>query len=84
MYLQSLLAKLNDLWNIGILTYDILKKHNFHMRPALLWTISDFLAYGMLSSWTTAGKKACPYYMEKSKAFSLLNGGKVSWFGCHR
>ncbi|GJX79094.1 hypothetical protein Tco_0327243 [Tanacetum coccineum] len=47
-------------------------------------TINDFPAYGMLSEWSTAGKKACPYCMENSKAFSLSNGGKVSWFDCHR
>ncbi|XP_021742719.1 uncharacterized protein LOC110708800 [Chenopodium quinoa] len=31
-----------------------------------------------------AGKKACPYCMEKSKAFWLENCGKVSWFDYHR
>nr|GEX69802.1 hypothetical protein [Tanacetum cinerariifolium] len=41
-------------------------------------------SYGMLSGWSTTGKKACPYCMENSKAFSLFNGGKVSWFDCHR
>ncbi|GJZ78223.1 hypothetical protein Tco_0642895 [Tanacetum coccineum] len=33
---------------------------------------------------STYGKKACPYCMENSKAFSLSNGGKVSWFDYHR
>ncbi|GJU50148.1 transposon, En/Spm-like protein [Tanacetum coccineum] len=59
-------------------------ERNFTMRAALLWTINDFPAYGMLSGWSTAGKKACPYCMENLKAFSLSNGGKVSWFDCHR
>ncbi|GJU10789.1 hypothetical protein Tco_1133185 [Tanacetum coccineum] len=67
-----------------VTTYDISKERNFTMRAALLWTINDFPAYGMLSGWSTAGKKACPYCMENSKAFSLSNGGKVSWFDCHR
>ena len=39
--------------------------------------------YGMLSRSSTASKKACPYCMDKSKAFSLLNGGNVSLFDCH-
>ncbi|GKD22672.1 hypothetical protein Tco_1224375, partial [Tanacetum coccineum] len=60
------------------------REHNFTIRVALLWTINDFPAYGMLSGWSTAGKKACPYCMENSKAFSLSNGGKVSLFDCHR
>ncbi|XP_021748715.1 uncharacterized protein LOC110714491 [Chenopodium quinoa] len=45
---------------------------------------NDYPAYGMLSGWSTAGKKACPYCMEKSKAFWLQHGGKVSWFDSHR
>lgn len=30
------------------------------MRAAILWTISDFPAYAMLSGWSTKGKLACP------------------------
>ena len=39
-----------------------------------MWTINDFLAYGMLSGWSTHGKLACPYCMENNKAFTLTNG----------
>jgi len=49
-----------------------------------MWTINDFLAYGMLSSWSTHGKLACPYCIENNKAFTLANGGKASFFDCHR
>jgi len=47
-------------------------------------TINDFPAYEMLSGWSTHGKLACPYYMENNKAFTLANGGKASFFDCHR
>jgi hypothetical protein len=30
------------------------------MREALIWTINDFSAYGMLSNWSTHGKLSCP------------------------
>ena len=83
VFLQPLIKELTTLWK-GVKTYDISKERNFTMKAALLWTINDFPAYGMLSGWSTAGKKACPYCMESSKAFSLKNGGKVSWFDCHR
>jgi hypothetical protein len=49
-----------------------------------MWTINDFPAYGMLSGWSTAGKLACPYCMDQSKAFFLKHGGKCSWFDSHR
>ncbi|XP_056698165.1 uncharacterized protein [Spinacia oleracea] len=84
VYMQPLIEELKQLWEVGAMTYDISSKQNFNLRAALLWTISDFPAYGMLSGWSTAGKKACPYCMDKIKAFWLEHGGKVSWFDCHR
>lgn len=54
------------------------------MRAALMWTINDFPAYGMLSGWMTAGKMACPCCMHHTKVFRLDNGGKSSWFDCQR
>nr|GEW21217.1 hypothetical protein [Tanacetum cinerariifolium] len=76
VFLQPLIKELTSLWK-GVKTYDISKENNFIMRAILLWTINDFLAYGMLSGWSTARKKACPYCMENSNAFSLSNGGKT-------
>ncbi|KAK2429708.1 hypothetical protein QL285_028127 [Trifolium repens] len=83
VYLQPLIDDLKRLW-IGEWTYDISRKQNFTMRAALMWTINDFPAYGMLSGWGTHGKMACPYCMEHTKAFTLKNGGKASWFDSHR
>jgi hypothetical protein len=54
------------------------------MRATLVWTINDFLAYRMVSGWSTHGKLAYPYYMENNKAFTLTNGGKASFFYYHR
>jgi len=82
--LRSLIDELTQLWFSRALTYDISRKQNFFMRAALMWTINDFPAYGMVSSWSTYGKLACPYYMENNKAFTLTNKGKASFFYCHR
>ncbi|XP_031131722.1 uncharacterized protein LOC116033108 [Ipomoea triloba] len=38
----------------------------------------------MLSGWSTAGRLACPYCMDKSDAFTLKHSGKQSWFDNHR
>jgi len=84
VYMQPLIQELKQLWEVGANTYDISVKQNFNLRAAVLWTVSDFPAFGMLSGWATAGKKACPYCMEKTKAFWLKHGGKVTWFDCHR
>ena len=53
-----------QLWSSEALTYDILRKENFVMRAALMWTINDFPAYGMVSGLSTHGKLAYPYCME--------------------
>ncbi|KAL4367573.1 hypothetical protein GQ457_05G029620 [Hibiscus cannabinus] len=68
----------------GEVTYDLSTKQNFLLHAALLWTINDFPAYGMLSGWSTAGRTSCPYCMEESEAFTLQHGGKQSWFDNHR
>jgi hypothetical protein len=81
--LRPLIDELTQLLSSGALTYDISRKHNFLIRATLMWTINDFLAYGMVSGWSTHGKLACPYCMENNKAFTLTNGGKASVFYCH-
>ena len=84
VFLQPLIVELKQLWEVGMQTYDVSRKQNFQMKAALLWTISDFPAYSMLSSWSTSGKLACPYCMEHSQAFTLTNGRKTTWFDNHR
>ena len=84
VFLQPLIKELKDLWSTGVRTYDCSTKTNFTMRAMLLWTISDFPAYGMLSGWTTHGRLACPYCNGTTDAFQLKNGRKTSWFDCHR
>lgn len=84
VFLRPLIDELRQLWECGVPTYDAFRKQNFQMRAALLWTISDFPAYGMLCGWSTHGKFACPYCMENTKSDWLQVGRKHSWFDCHR
>ena len=49
VYLQPFIAEMTHLWETGIETYDASMQNNFQMRAALMWTISDFPAYAMLS-----------------------------------
>ena len=61
VFVQPLIAELKELWDDGILAYGISTKQNFQLRAALMWTISDFPGYAMLSGWSIAGRLACPY-----------------------
>ena len=60
IYMQPLIEKLLQLWNEGIPTYDVSLRQNFIMKVVILWTMSDFPAYDILSGWITAGRLACP------------------------
>lgn len=84
VFLQPLIEELNGLWTDGVESYDVSLKQNFTLRAMLLWTISDFPAYAMLSGWTTHGRLACPYCMGDTEAFWLKHGRKTCWFDCHR
>ncbi|GJW76725.1 uncharacterized protein Tco_0138407 [Tanacetum coccineum] len=84
VFLQPLIKELKMLWNSGVETYDAYRKNNFHLKAALLWTVSDFPAYAMLSGWSTHGKLACPHCMSDVDSFQLQNGGKPCWFDCHK
>ena len=65
-------------------TWDISTRSTFNLKAAVMWTISDFPAYGMLSGWSTHGRLSCPYCMEQSKTSYLPHGRKISFFDCHR
>ncbi|XP_010679716.2 uncharacterized protein LOC104895019 [Beta vulgaris subsp. vulgaris] len=83
VYMQPLIEELLELWNVGSETYDAFKDENFNMRAGLLWTISDFPAYGMLSGWSVHGEKACPCCNIDTASKWLRNGHKYC-FWAHR
>ena len=51
------------------------------MRAAIIWTINDFLAYAMLSGWSTKGKFACPHCTYDTMSTRLKNGHKECYLG---
>nr|GEY20485.1 hypothetical protein [Tanacetum cinerariifolium] len=79
VFLEPIIDELIGLWKDGVETYDAFKRQNFQLKATLMWIVNDFLAYGMLSGWSTHGKLSCPYFMEKSKAFTLKHGRQTSF-----
>ena len=63
VFLKPLISELQMLWHEGVRVYDVSLKNNFTMQAVLMWTISDFPAYGMLSGWTAHGQLSCPVCM---------------------
>ncbi|XP_048613195.1 uncharacterized protein LOC125587093 [Brassica napus] len=82
--LQPLIEELKSLWSDGVEAYDVSKKQTFTMRAALMRTINDFPAYGMMFGWMTHSRLACPYCLDDTKSFWLQHGRKHSWFDSHR
>ncbi|XP_074374082.1 uncharacterized protein LOC141714462 [Apium graveolens] len=80
----TLIAELKDLWNVGVETDDALTDHNFMLHASVLWTISDFPGYAILSGWSTKGKLVCPTcnyetsskYLKSSKKVCYMNHQK--------
>ncbi|KAL8122118.1 hypothetical protein AgCh_018747 [Apium graveolens] len=84
VFMQPLIAELKELWEVGVNTYDALADEDFNLRARVLWTISDFPGYAMLSGWSTKGKLGCPVchyetsslYLKYSKKMCYMNHRK--------
>ncbi|XP_010696351.3 uncharacterized protein LOC104908881 [Beta vulgaris subsp. vulgaris] len=65
VYLKPLIHELKMLWE-GV---DAYSGQNFKLRAALHSTISNFLAYAMLSGRSTKGYKACPICTHSTNSY---------------
>jgi len=83
VYLQPLIDELKMLCDVGVGTFDVSCWKRFRLHAALMWTINDFPAYGMLPGWSTHGLLACPICMHQNCAFQLQHVQKPSWLDCH-
>jgi hypothetical protein len=84
VYLQPLIDELQELWNVGVRTFDVSNRKHFMMRAQLMWTINDFPAYADLSGWPTRGVKACPCCMYSTRSTWLKHGKKYCFMGHRR
>ncbi|CAN6720562.1 unnamed protein product [Malus baccata var. baccata] len=71
VYMRPLIDELNELLQVGTLTYDAYSNQSFTKKAAVLWTISDFPAYGMLLGWSTYGYKVYPHCMHDKESIYL-------------
>ena len=58
VFLEPLIEEMLDLWNYGVYRIDAAcykESSHFILRAMLIWTIGDFLAYGMLGGCVTKG-----------------------------
>ncbi|GLT25938.1 hypothetical protein SLA2020_010360 [Shorea laevis] len=81
VYLQPLIDELKDLGELGVTAFDASTGENFQLHAALLWTISDLPALGILSRYSTKGNLACPIWNKDTCSIRLANGGKQCFMG---
>ncbi|RVW67500.1 hypothetical protein CK203_063103 [Vitis vinifera] len=84
IYLAPLIEDLKTLWEVGVQAYDAHQREFFTLRAVLLWTISDFPAYGNLSGCTVKGYFGCPICGEETYSRRLKHGKKNSYTGHRR
>ena len=80
--MRPLIVELQELWENGLPTFDRHGQTSFMMKAAVIWTISDFPAYGMLSGQQTKGYKACPVCLDDIN--SSRHADKICFLGSRR
>lgn len=83
VYLQPLVKELKELWTFVLDIYDALSNQSFQWFASLLWIISDFLVYVMLSRWITKGKLDYPNCHYKTYSQYLKHSKKTCYLNYH-
>jgi len=79
VFIRPIIEELQKLWT-GVLAQDFSKppgERYFILRGLLLWTISDYPAYGLISGLYTHGYKACTVCGPSTDGRAATSGNKV-------
>jgi hypothetical protein len=80
VFIRPLLEELLQLWR-GIAAQDFSKplgERRFLMRAILMWVISDYPGYGLISGLCTHGHKGCTVCGPATEARTAKSGNKVT------
>jgi hypothetical protein len=80
--MQPLIEELKQLW-VGAEAYDCHKKKKFNLRAAYLWSIHDFMAYGIFLGRHVHEKLTCSICGKDTNYFHLEFGKNICYFDCH-
>ncbi|XP_004298273.1 PREDICTED: uncharacterized protein LOC101301486 [Fragaria vesca subsp. vesca] len=82
VYMRPLIDELQELWENRLPTFDRHGQTSFMMKAAVIFTISDFPAYGMLFGQQTKRYKACPVCIDDVN--STWHANKFCFLGSRR
>jgi hypothetical protein len=81
--MEPMIDELIHAWEKGVWTYDRAAKTSFKMHVWYHYSLHDFLAYGLFTTWCVHGKFSCPICKEAVRFIWLKKGGKYSSFDQH-
>jgi hypothetical protein len=64
------MEELKELWQ-GVDVYNNYLKCGFNLGVTYLWSIHNYLAYGIFVGWCVHGQLSCLVYMDESNAFRM-------------
>jgi hypothetical protein len=59
VYMQLLIEELQVLWT-SVQTFDVFSKETFMLQAMCIWSVHDFLAFGLFARCVTRGHKGFP------------------------
>jgi hypothetical protein len=62
----------------------LLQETEVQHESRVLWSIHDFMDYGIFVGWSCHGILTCPICIKDTLCFRLKFGGKICYFDCHR
>jgi hypothetical protein len=80
VFIRPLLEELQTLWR-GVIAQDFLEcpgERHFMLRGILMWVISDYPAYGLISGLCTHGHKGCTVCGPSTEGRTTVSGNKVN------
>lgn len=83
-FMQPVYDELNELFDIGMPTYDASRDEVFQLRAILLYTVSDYPGAGILAQFSTNSQLGCLSCEEETSFMHLKHGYKQCYMGHRR
>jgi hypothetical protein len=84
VFMEPLYDELNELFKVGMLTYDASHDQMFQLHAFVLYTISDYPQLGVVSGYSVHGENGCVACREETWSIRLKHGLKFYFMGHRR
>jgi hypothetical protein len=81
VFMEPLYCELNELFEVGMLTYDSSHDQMFQLHAFVLYTINDYPQLGVFSGYSVNGENGCVACREETWSIRLKHGLKFCFIG---